>query len=1145
MVTIGSGVFGKCSSLSNISFPSNLSTIGNCTFYGCNGLTSIMVPNTVKTIEVEAFKSCSNLSSVTISGANTSLHYGCFSNCSPKLVIYGERGSSAETYANDNSILFQSLDESQQKSVNNNVYYINSVDSNQIILDALSYDYDESNVSFEALKPYVGKYAYIEFDSSISPKVIGIKGVNSDIGTITSYVETNSSGEVDSIEIDHNKYQVGNKHISVIDGRNSRVLYHTIDDQIVGIEFLKTSGGYYNGKTANSITVSNKEYHLNSASRISDKLEKGKPIIFSVGTKNNDETVCPFLLEAQELQGTPSVWVYVSDHTFSTEIGQELDLYCALHIGDYVIPNWDKPSFAVGNDKLVTLSNYEQTDLGYHCKIKGVAVGETSLTITDTETGAHQSFPIRVKAKSESQPYSCRINEVPDYTIESGWDKGLQTNIYNVNGLYVNKYKYEKNDESGYDVSFNVYNSLYMYGSVDVYDKDGNWIQSEKIDKLKGITGIYETIDSLLYLIDDAAQQKSLTYEATTFSQKTEIKITVPKDGYFVISTDYADSPGVMLYNGMDIIMLGLDAAVDASEKIDFNCNLEKYLSDAKEKKLHEVLQEAIDSNSKKFLSDALKEGMTTGIGNAANAIVLQANEILSPENMDEDIYKDIFGVGNEVIENYMGPAGAALKLLFGIQKYADYTCQVMQICKGVSKSEIVISATSTPSVHGITVKPDNPATVGESVLQVFRVSDQADIASSFENAIDTQSNQYEIYNICFVKDNEEQEINTDVTVRIPIPKNFDKNKSAIYRQEKDGSWTKLNSRLDGNYLVFETNHFSFYAIAESPAVDEPETTLISSITLNMKNATVAKNGTIRLNAAITPSNATNPELHWSSNTPSVATVDQTGLVTAVSVGKATITARAQDGSGVEALCIVEVTGDSSNNGDNTSGNNTTPIGPEKYDNMIHNYIPEAFGTCRTSFIGTLPDEEYQTVVYDDNVLYVNDFDKDGHVVMSKEIPLELPVWGGVFLGESYNYVVCGQVYDSSQEDGGEVYRIIQYDKNFDRINSLSLTGNETYTGNPFDAGNVSIDENGNEITVYTSRLRLDGHQSNIAIRINTENMSIKNTYGMGAFPDVHVSHSFRQIFQYDEGEPVYVDLSDGYPARSVYIQSDTPLWST
>lgn len=820
----------------------------------------------------------------------------------------------------------------------NNVYYINSVDSNQIILDALPYGYDDSKVSIESIKPYVGKYAYIEFDTSASPKVIGIKEVKSSFGTITNYVELNSSGENDSIEIDQKEYPVSNKNISVIDGRNSRIMYHTIDDQIVGIEFLKTSIGYYNGTTENgekkSITISNKEYVINSASCIADEIENGDPVVFSAGTKNNSDEICSFLLEVQKLQGTPSVWVYVSDDTFSTEIGQELDLYCALHIGDYVIPNWENPSFAVGNDKLVTLSNYEQTDLGYHCKIKGVAVGETSITITDTETGAHQSFPIRVKDKSESVPYSCLISEVPDYTIESGWDKGLQTNIYNVNGLYVNKYKYEKNEAGGYEVSFDVYNSLYMHGSVDVYDKDGRWIQSGKINKLTGITSIYSTGESLVYLIDDALQQKSLTYEATTYSKKTRIQITVPEDGYFVISTNYVDSPGVMLYNSIDIIKLGLDATVSSIDKVDCNLNLEKYLSDAKEKKLHEALQKAIDSKTKKFLSDQLKEGMTAGYEEAANVIVLQGNEVLTAEKLDDNFYKDTLGVGEDVLMNYMGPAGAALKLMFGIQKYADYTLQVGQICKGISKSEIVISATSVPSIHGITVKPDNPAAIGEAVLQVFRVSEKDEIVSSFENAIQTQTNHYEIFNICFTKDNVEQEINTNVTVRIPIPKTFDKNKSAIFRQEKDGSWTKLDSKIDGNYLVFETNHFSLYAIAESFAVNEPATTLISSITLNMTNGTVVKDGTLKLNATTVPSNATNPTLLWSSNTPSVATVDQTGLVTAVSVGKATITVKAQDGSGVEASCIVEVTGVSNNDNNNTDGDNSSDSGnSENTDN--------------------------------------------------------------------------------------------------------------------------------------------------------------------------------------------------------------------
>ncbi len=930
VTSIKDGVFEECSSLVSINIPEGVTNIKDDAFRDCRSLTSINIPEGVTNIGEYAFGYCSSLASINIPEGVTSIEYSAFIGCY-RLTIYGSKDSYAETYAKSYNIPFKVVGEWNGETPGGDgrkkVCYVNSVDSNHIILDALPYGFNESKVSIESLKPYVGRYAYIELDTSISPKVIGIQGVESSIGTITEYVELDSS----EIEIDHKKHPVGNKNISIIDGRNSRILYHTINDKIVGTEFLKTSIGYYNGTTENgegsSVTISNKEYDINSASCISDKIENGKLAVFSVGAKNNSDKWSPFLLEVQELQGTPSVWVYVSDDTFSTEIGQELDLYCALHIDDYVIRDWEKPSFAIGNEKLVSLSDYEQTDLGYHCKIKGVSVGQTTFTVTDTETGAHQSFPITVKEKSEEVSYTCRINEVPDYTIESGWDKGLQTNIYNVNGLYVNKYKYEKNEAGEYEVSFDVYNTLYMHGSVDVYDKDGRWIQSAKINKRTGITSLYATGESLLYLIDDAFQQKTFTYEATTYTKKTGIKISVPEDGYFVISTNYAESPGVMLYNCIDMIMMGLDAIGSAMDKVDYNLNLEKYLSDAKEKKLHEVLQKSIESNTKKFLSDQLKEGITVGFGDAANVIVLQGKEFLTAEKLDEGFYKNVLGMGGDVLQNYMGPAGAALKVMFTTEKYTDYIIQIGQICKGISKSEIVISTASVPVIHGITVKPENPAAVGEAVLQIFRVSEKEDIASSFENAIAAQTDQYEIYNICFTKDNVEQEINTNVTVRIPIPKTFDKNKSSVYRQEKDGSWTKLDSKIDGNYLVFETNHLSLYAIADNAAGDEADTVLISSITLNMKNGAVTESGYLKLNAVVAPSNAANQTLLWSSDNPSVAAVDQTGLVTAVSAGRATITVRAQDGSGVEVSCVVEVTAASNDGGDNSDGGSSSGSG--------------------------------------------------------------------------------------------------------------------------------------------------------------------------------------------------------------------------
>ena len=76
-----------------------------------------------------------------------------------------------------------------------------------------------------------------------------------------------------------------------------------------------------------------------------------------------------------------------------------------------------------------------------------------------------------------------------------------------------------------------------------------------------------------------------------------------------------------------------------------------------------------------------------------------------------------------------------------------------------------------------------------------------------------------------------------------------------------------------------------------------------TSLTLTLPSST-----TKTLTATVTPSNATNKNVTWSSSSTSIATVDQTGKVTAVAAGSCTITATAEDGSGVKATCAVTVT---------------------------------------------------------------------------------------------------------------------------------------------------------------------------------------------------------------------------------------------
>ncbi len=82
---------------------------------------------------------------------------------------------------------------------------------------------------------------------------------------------------------------------------------------------------------------------------------------------------------------------------------------------------------------------------------------------------------------------------------------------------------------------------------------------------------------------------------------------------------------------------------------------------------------------------------------------------------------------------------------------------------------------------------------------------------------------------------------------------------------------------------------------------------LVSSITLNPNAAKIVEGNSIQLTAIILPTNASNKELTWVSSNPEIATVNQEGCVTAISVGDTKITASATDDSGVSAECAVTV----------------------------------------------------------------------------------------------------------------------------------------------------------------------------------------------------------------------------------------------
>lgn len=80
----------------------------------------------------------------------------------------------------------------------------------------------------------------------------------------------------------------------------------------------------------------------------------------------------------------------------------------------------------------------------------------------------------------------------------------------------------------------------------------------------------------------------------------------------------------------------------------------------------------------------------------------------------------------------------------------------------------------------------------------------------------------------------------------------------------------------------------------------------VTGVSLDHNSASIDLGDTLQLTETVTPANATDKSVTWSSSNTAVATVDSSGLVTAVSVGNATITVTTTDG-GYTDTCAVAV----------------------------------------------------------------------------------------------------------------------------------------------------------------------------------------------------------------------------------------------
>lgn len=110
---IGEYAFKSCN-MAEIQLPKSLTSLKYGTFMSCSNLTTICIPKAVTSIDTDAFKSCQALRSVYIENGATKIEkhafgYNTDTEKKSNFVVIGQKNSTAEKYATENSFTFHNV----------------------------------------------------------------------------------------------------------------------------------------------------------------------------------------------------------------------------------------------------------------------------------------------------------------------------------------------------------------------------------------------------------------------------------------------------------------------------------------------------------------------------------------------------------------------------------------------------------------------------------------------------------------------------------------------------------------------------------------------------------------------------------------------------------------------------------------------------------------------------------------------------------------------------------------------------------------------------------------------------------------------------------------------------------------------------
>ena len=864
VTSIGTYAFYGCSGLTSITIPNSVTSIGDWAFHGCSGLTSITIPNSVTSIGGLAFHNCTGLTSITIPDSVTSIGGWAFNGCTGLTSINVASGNNY--YSSNNGVLFN-----KKKTA------------------LIRYPEGKSQTSY-----------------TIPNSVTSIGGVAFDGCTgLKDVYYTGSKDEWEAISI-------GEYNDRLL---NATIHYNGNDDSVLSLN-------------RSEMTVSNNVCpYLYASIRNNSEYEKSD-LVWTSSNPNvavvdrTSGVINPVCV------GDTVITVSTSDKKYSASC--KLTIQSAFCMTS---PDSSVTSMKSGDTSKFIIYLYDcngdQLPIGSStCKISGTAAYDVV-----SRKNNEKSIELEIKAKSSGQinislssedpdTYNeFRINVYPesvDYLADSVpvSNKKMGTN-FNRSDLTVENFRYVY-DESidKYKVTMNIYNSSGTAAALVAHKANGDIYDSQIITKHTNFPTDWGGFFGILGKGFCQGMTGDLyTYRSSLNSTLTEASIEVPADGYITISNDIYSCNMTMAYNVVGICTDAVLGYLKSTKAIDDVSNEE---SDEIAKTVTQAILKSIPDKDK-FLKDIM-EKLGTGITKKLTPQIVCSNAKFAHEMLERmcneagEDFADLFAdavwsvlksniksaikniaiaklIESEIVDSTLPSDLKVADVFFKLGSGCDLCNQIVYSTVLNPLSGVTTIQFKRDGKDGFVAKDKLKVTSDvideDTVLSHYVICDmqrkqliKGELEKEFQISPD---NIFEIHEIALMKNGKKIGTEVQTTVEIEVPAGMLPSSVKIFRRESDGTYTDMKAYPSGNgKIMFMTTHFSEYVIVGKSNV-------ATGITLAALTSPIPVGGSYQLVAAAQPDGASLPDLVWASSDPSVASVDENGLVKALSVGTATI----------------------------------------------------------------------------------------------------------------------------------------------------------------------------------------------------------------------------------------------------------------